>query len=113
MCEDWRPSAMIQLLQQDTLRSRTTFTEDLRAWAIVAGGRVVDLPVFPGYGALASVIVPAGATDVHLRAEPPRLPFAGAWMGLGLACWATAVWLVAREHPLGAASAATARVARA
>jgi hypothetical protein len=76
----------------------TSFTEDLRATAIVAGGRPVNLPVFPGYGAVASVVAPAGATEVHLRAEPPRLPLAAVSVVLGLACCAAAVWLVARDR---------------
>jgi len=76
----------------------TSFTEDLRASAIVADGRQVNLAVFPGYGALASVVAPAGATEVHLRAEPPRLPMAAVWVALGLTCCAAAVWLVARDR---------------
>ena len=69
------------------------FTEDLRAVATLEGGRRVAAPVFPGYGALASVLVPAGATAVSVRAEPVRLRWAFAFVALGMACCAGAAGL--------------------
>jgi len=66
------------------------FTEDLRATAVLGDGRRLPVPVFPGYGALATVTVPAGATEVHVRAEPPGLPWPMAWTVLGVACCAAA-----------------------
>jgi hypothetical protein len=71
----------------------TNFTEELRAAAVLDGGRRIALPVFPSYGALASVLVPGGATAIELRAEPVRLPGTSAWIVLGLACCAGAAWL--------------------
>jgi hypothetical protein len=73
------------------------FTDDLRAAAVLADGRRVDVPVFPAYGALAGVLAPGGATAIHLRAEPVRLPWAAVWVALGLACCAAAAWLARRE----------------
>jgi hypothetical protein len=75
----------------------TNFTEDLRATAIGADGRPVDLAVFPGYGALTSVVAPAGTAEVRLHADPPKLPWAVSWVALGLACWAAAAWLITRQ----------------
>jgi hypothetical protein len=71
----------------------TNFTEDLRAMAVLAGGVELAVPVFPAYGALAGVWVPAGATMIRLRAQPVQLPWAGAWVALGIACCAGAAWL--------------------
>jgi hypothetical protein len=70
----------------------TNFTEDLRATAVLADGRRMAVPVSPAYGALAFVMVPAGATAIHLGAEPVQLPYAIGWVALGLACCAGAVW---------------------
>ena len=69
------------------------FTEDLRAGAVLGDGRRLPVVVFPGYGALASVLAPAGATEIRVHAEPPRLPWAPAWAALGLACCAGAAVL--------------------
>lgn len=69
------------------------FTEDLRATAVLEGGRRIPVPVFPAYGALASVSVPGGATAIHLGVEGPRLPWAAAWIALGIACCGGAAWL--------------------
>ena len=74
------------------------FTEDLRATARLADGRSVTAPVFPGYGALASVSVPAGTVQVRVHAEAPRLPGAAAWVALGLACCGGAAWLARRDR---------------
>jgi hypothetical protein len=60
--------------------------EDLRATAVLADGRSLSAPVLPGYGSLATVLVPARAREVHVRAEPRRLPWATAWVALGVAC---------------------------
>jgi hypothetical protein len=76
----------------------TNFTEDLRATAVLADGRRVDLVPFPGYGALTSVEAPAGTAEIRLRAEPPTLPFAIGWVALGLACWDAAAWLIVRHR---------------
>jgi hypothetical protein len=73
------------------------FTEDLRALAVFADGRQQPLPVFPGYGALASVIVPAGTAEVRVHIEPPRLPWPAAWVGLGLVCCVAAAALGIRS----------------
>ena len=75
----------------------TNFTEDLRATAVLAEGRRVDVMPFPGYGALTSVVAPAGTTEIRLRAEPSTLPLAIAWVALGLACWGAAAWLIVRQ----------------
>jgi hypothetical protein len=53
----------------------------------------VPVAVFPGYGALASVLAPAGAIEIHVCSEPPRLPWAPAGGALGLACCAGAAAL--------------------
>ena len=74
------------------------FTEDLRATATLADGRRLPAPVFPGYGALASVTVPAGAVEVRVEARPPALPGAAGWSMLGLASCAAAAFLAWR-HP--------------
>jgi hypothetical protein len=66
------------------------FTEDLRASAVLGDGRRLPVAVFPGYGALASVLAPAGSAEIRVHAEPPRLPWALAWAALGLACCAGA-----------------------
>jgi hypothetical protein len=71
----------------------TNFTEELRAAAVLDGGRRIALAVFPSYGTLASVLVPGGATAIELRAEPVRLPGTSAWVVLGLACCIGAAWL--------------------
>ncbi len=68
------------------------FTEDLRATTVFGDGRRRPVPVFPGYGALATVTVPAGAIEVHVRAEPPALPWPMAWVVLGVACCAAAAF---------------------
>lgn len=75
----------------------TNFTEDLRATAVLAEGRRVDVMPFPGYGALTSVVAPAGTIEIRLRAEPSTLPLAIAWVALGLACWGAAAWLIVRQ----------------
>ena len=75
----------------------TNFTEDLRATATGADGHPVDLAVFPGYGALTTVMAPAGTAQVRLHADPPKLPFAIGWVALGLASWAIAAWLIVRQ----------------
>jgi len=72
------------------------FTEDLRATAALADGQRLPAAVFPGYGALASVIAPAGAVEVRVAAEPPALPGAPVWILLGLASCAAAVALARR-----------------
>jgi hypothetical protein len=69
------------------------FSEDLRALTTLANGSRVDAPLFPGYGTLATVLVPSGATVVSVRAEPVRLPWAFASVALGLTCAAVAAWL--------------------
>jgi hypothetical protein len=74
------------------------FTEDLRATAVLQDGRRVAAPVLPGYGALASVLAPAGAREVHVHAEPRRLPWAMAWAALGVACCLAATTLSARSN---------------
>ena len=70
--------------------------EDLRASAVLGDGRRLSVAVFPGYGALASGLAPAGATEIRVHAEPPRLPWAPAWAALGLACCAGAAVLGGR-----------------
>jgi hypothetical protein len=72
------------------------FTEDLHATATLTDGRRLGAVVFPGYGALASVTVPAGTTEIRVVAEPPALPGAPAWILVGLACCAAAVYLAWR-----------------
>ena len=61
------------------------FTEDLRATAVLADGQRSAVTVFPAYGALTGVIVPSHARKILVRAEPPRLPLAGAWAAMGMA----------------------------
>lgn len=56
----------------------TNFTEDLRATAVLKDGQEVAAPVFPGYGSLAGIVVPAGCQQVRLRAVPPALPWLAA-----------------------------------
>jgi hypothetical protein len=69
------------------------FTEDLCASAVLGDGWRLPVTVFPGYGALGSVLAPAGATEIRVHAEPPRLSGAPAWAALGLACCAGAAVL--------------------
>jgi hypothetical protein len=76
----------------------TNFTEDLRATAILTDGRQLALTPFPAYGALTAVMAPAGTAELRLRAEPSKLPWALAWVALGLACWAAAAWLIVRQR---------------
>jgi hypothetical protein len=45
----------------------TNFTEGLRATAVLANGPQVPAAAFPAYGALAGVLVPEGARQLHLR----------------------------------------------
>jgi hypothetical protein len=59
------------------------YAETLRATAIGSGG-TVPARVFPAYGALAAVWVPAGSGDVYVHAVPTRLPLAALWRALGL-----------------------------
>ena len=75
----------------------TNFTEDLRATAVLVGGRRMAVQVFPSYGALASVVAPGGATAIHLHAEPVTLPWSVGWLALGVACCAGAAWQTRRE----------------
>ncbi len=72
------------------------FTEDLRGTAILADGRQVPLPVFPGYGPLASVLAPAGTTEVRVQPEPPRA--SAAWALLGVVVLLGAAWLVRTDE---------------
>jgi len=76
----------------------TNFTEDLRATAVLSDGRRMDLTPFPAYGALTAVVAPAGTAQLSLRADPPKLPFAIAWLALGLTCCAAAAWLIVRQR---------------
>jgi hypothetical protein len=76
----------------------TNFTEDLRATAILTDGHRLDLTPFPAYGALTAVMAPAGTAEFRLRAEPPKLPFAMAWVAVGLTCCAAAAWLIVRQR---------------
>jgi hypothetical protein len=82
------------------------YAENLRATATLADGRAVAARVFPAYGALAAVWVPAGAAEVSVAAAPAVLPLAAVWRGLGvallLAAGATVRAAPARE-PLEAA----------
>jgi hypothetical protein len=73
------------------------FTEDLRGTVVFQDGRRLAAPVLPGYGALATVLVPAGARGVHVGAEPRRLPWAGVWAALGVACCLGATGLSIRS----------------
>jgi hypothetical protein len=69
------------------------FSEDLRATAVLADGRRLPVAVFPGYGALASLIAPAGTRQLTIQAEPPRLPLVPAWVIAGVAAVAAAALL--------------------
>jgi hypothetical protein len=40
--------------------------------------------------------------EVRLRAEPRRLPLAGAWVALGLAGWVAAAWIIVRPRAAAA-----------
>jgi len=44
------------------------------------------------------VVAPAGTAQLSLRADPPKLPFAIAWLALGLTCCAAAAWLIVRQR---------------
>jgi hypothetical protein len=71
----------------------SNFTEDLRAEVVSSGGRHGPAPVFPAYGALAGVVVPAGTREVRLFAEPPLLPWSVAWPIAGCALCAASLVL--------------------
>jgi hypothetical protein len=83
------------------------FTEDLRAVAVFADGHQQSLTVFPGYGALASMIVPAGSAEVRVHVEPPRLPWPAVWAGLGVAGCVAAAALGASRIERSSGSRAT------
>ena len=71
----------------------TNYAETLEARAVKSDGTPVpSLALFPGYGALASVLVPPGATEVIVEAAPtlPRL-WGLAWIA-GLLCAGGALW---------------------
>jgi hypothetical protein len=72
----------------------TNFTEDLTAVAELESGVQLVVPVFPGYGALASVVVPAAARRITLLAQPVRLPWALMWVVAGVTCCTGAAWLI-------------------
>ena len=72
------------------------FTEDLEAAAVLDDARRTVVPIFPVYGALTGILVPARATAIHLRARPVRVPGAPAWPALGLACCLVGAWLTRR-----------------
>jgi hypothetical protein len=74
------------------------FTEDLRATAVRADGRQMAIAVVPGYGSLATVLVPAGSTAIRIRGEPPALPWSVGWVTLGVGCCAGATWLARRDR---------------
>jgi hypothetical protein len=88
--------ARIESAAECPLTFAMNFTEDLRATARLADGRPLRAAVFPGYGALASVRVPAGAVEIRVEAEPPALPGGPAWIVLGLASCAAAALLAWR-----------------
>jgi hypothetical protein len=73
------------------------FTEGLRALVAFQDGRSGSALLFPGYGALATVLVPAGTREVHVAAEPRRMPWAMAWAALGAACCLAATTLSIRS----------------
>jgi hypothetical protein len=75
------------------------FTEDLRATAVLADGQRRAVSVFPAYGALAGVVAPSHAQKIVVRAEPPRLPVAPAWVALGMAICLGAMALALRRPP--------------
>jgi hypothetical protein len=77
------------------------YTEDLRATVVRGDGSRQRLAVAPGYGALASVLVPEAATEVVVEAEAPRLLLAPAWMALGVVCWVAAAGLTWRWSAAG------------
>jgi hypothetical protein len=91
----WRARQIVARTQTTAACPLTfaNFTEDLRASAVLGDGRRLPVAMFPGYGALASVLAPAGTTEIRVHTEPPRLPWAPAWAALGLACCAGAAVL--------------------
>ncbi len=79
------------------------FTEDLRATATRTNGERVALPAFPGYGALASLVVPEGTREIRLRAVPPRVPWPAAWTAVGIALALAAAWRAWRQQAVSSA----------
>jgi hypothetical protein len=75
------------------------FTEDLRATRLVRGVVGPSIPVFPGYGALATVLVPADGGEIRIWAEPPRPPAGPLLFWLGLAALAASAALAWRARP--------------
>jgi hypothetical protein len=77
----------------------TNYADNLRATAVV-GEKRVPASVFPAYGALAGIWVPAGASEVHVQAVPTRLPLAPLWRLLGVGVLVVAAVTSARSsHP--------------
>jgi hypothetical protein len=78
-------AAVVEVPADCPLTFAMNYAETLRATATVAG-QSRPATVFPAYGALAAVWVPAGATEVHVEAAVTSLPWPAAWgvVGLGL-----------------------------
>jgi len=76
------------------------YAETLRATVTGAGGLRSAAPVFPAYGALAAVWVPAGTSQVAVEATAPSLPWPPVWILSGLALLAVAARLM--RPPAGA-----------
>ena len=75
--------AQVAVVADCPLTFATNYAETLRASALLADGRRQPLEVYPAYGALAGVWVPAGTTAVAVEAVVPRLPLSRLYRGLG------------------------------
>jgi hypothetical protein len=91
-------SARVQAPADCPLTFAVSYAETLKARVTAGDGRDREVAVFPAYGALAAVWVPRGATDVRIEAVPPRLPWPGAWILLGLGVLAAVAWITFRPE---------------
>ena len=89
-------SARVRTEADCPLTFATNYADNLRATAVV-GKEHVPASVFPAYGALAGVWVPAGASEVHVQAVPARMPVAPLWRLLGVAVLVGAAVTAARS----------------
>jgi hypothetical protein len=93
-------SATVEVPADCPLTFAMTYAETLRAEAIGTDGSRRAAAVFPAYGALAAVWVPAGTSEVRIAAVPPRLPWPVAWTGLGTLLLGAVAWITLRRPPV-------------
>lgn len=78
-------AAVVETPADCPLTFAMTYAETLRATVTGADGQRRPAPVFPAYGALAAVWVPARSRQVEVEATVPSLPWPPVWIAAGLA----------------------------